>query len=63
MRNLAGRKPKECFSKMNDDKMIERYKQEIEKMEFQRAKNIYVLRAIREELARLEKWKAHREEH
>ena len=53
----------ECLVLMDREQEIKRYKQEIEELEFQRSQGVYILRAIREQLAKLEKWQAHREEH
>ena len=48
---------------MDREQEIKRYKQEIEELEFQRSQGVFIMRALRVELANLEKWQAHREEH
>ena len=48
---------------MDREQEIKRYNQEIEELEFQRSQGVYILRALREQVASLEKWQAHREEH
>ena len=48
---------------MDRKQEIKRYKQELEELEFQRSQGVFIMRALRVELASLEKLQAQQEEH